>query len=213
VILRADSIVKRFEARPILRGATLEIAPGEGVLLTGPNGSGKTTLARILATLLDADGGEVRLDGRPVAKERRAARRAIGFATHQPLLYTGLTPAENLTFFGTLAGIPGARERARRLLERLQMAAFADTPLAHFSRGMLQRVVLARALLGEPGILILDEPYAGLDDEGVAILNRLVAEAGERGAGILLVAHDRERAAPIVTRTCRMRDGRVEDAA
>jgi ABC-type multidrug transport system ATPase subunit len=213
VILRAHAIAKRFESRAILREVNLSIGPGEGVLLSGANGSGKTTFARILATLLQPDRGQLELDGAPLAANRTAARRSIGFATHRPLLYLGLTPVENLVFFGELAGVSRARERAVALLDRFEMGPFRDTPLVNFSRGMLQRIVLSRALLGDPAILILDEPYAGLDDEGVAILNRLVGEARGRGAGALVIAHDRERAASIVTRSCRLKDGRIEAAA
>ena len=212
MILRADSIRKRFDERTILAGASLTLAPGEVVLLSGANGSGKTTFARILATLLPPDDGEVLWDDEPVAERRRAARRAIGFATHHSLLYSGLTPMENLEFFGTLAGVAGARAAAAALLERFGMSEFAHVPLTTFSRGMLQRVVLARALLNNPSVLILDEPYAGLDPEGVSALNALLGEMRERGAATLLVGHDRDRAASITTRAVRLDRGRIEAA-
>ena len=212
VVLRAESLLKRFGSRVILAGVTLEVLPGEAVLLTGANGSGKTTLARILATLLPPDAGRVTLDGESVDRRPAAARRRMGFASHAPLLYPGLTPAENLRFFGRLSGVADAERRARALLDRLGLSAFSDVPMTHFSRGMLQRVALSRALLPEPPILILDEPYAGLDDEGVRTVNELIAEARARNAATLLVAHDQERAAPVVTRRMRMSEGRCEPA-
>jgi ABC-type multidrug transport system ATPase subunit len=213
VTLTARDIEKRFEHRPILRKASLEIRPGEVVLLRGANGSGKTTFARILSTTLQADAGAVTLDGVPVGRSLRAARRMIGFASHRPLLYLGLTPIENLEFFGRLSGIPDARIRAGRLLERFGLGAFADHTVERFSRGMLQRVALIRALLAAPRVLILDEPYAGLDDEGTATLNGLLAEARDGGAGALVISHDHERAAPVLTCVRALRNGVIEAAA
>jgi ABC-2 type transport system ATP-binding protein len=212
VTLRAESVRKRFDERTVLAGASLTLEPGEVVLLSGANGSGKTTFARILATLLPPDDGEVLWDDVPVGERRRAARRAIGFATHHSLLYTGLTPAENLEFFGDLAGVPGPRAAAAALLARFGMAEFAHTPLTTFSRGMLQRVALARALLNNPRVLILDEPYAGLDPEGVSALNSALAEGRERGTATLVVGHDRDRAASVTTRAVRLERGRIEAA-
>ncbi len=208
--LAARDIGKRFERRVVLRKASLELHPGEIVLLRGTNGSGKTTFARILATALAADSGTVTLDGDAVRNKLGPARRSIGFTTHRPLLYLGLTPLENLEFFGRLAGVSDARRRAERLLARFGLEGFAKTPVERFSRGMLQRVVLGRALLPEPRFLILDEPYAGLDEEGTATLNSLLAEARGRGTGALLVSHDRERLVPGITRECVIRDGRIE---
>jgi heme exporter protein A len=211
VSLRAEAVRKRFDERTVLAGASLALEPGEVVLLSGANGSGKTTFARILSTLVAPDDGEVSIDDLPVGERRSAARRAIGFTTHLPLLYETLTPMENLEFFGRLAGVAGARSKAGALLERFGMTAFANFPLHTFSRGMLQRVVLSRALLHDPRYLILDEPYAGLDSEGAGTLNAVLREAIARGAAALLIGHDPERAA-IATRSVRMDRGRIEAA-
>jgi heme exporter protein A len=213
VVLRAHGIRKRFETRWVLRDAALTLGAGEVVLLAGRNGSGKTTLARVLATLLEPDSGEIQFDGQPLRKVRRAARRAIGFASHRPLLYLGLTPLENLTLFGRLGGVREPAHRASELLERLQMSAFARKPVERFSRGMLQRIALARAFLGEPRLLLLDEPYTGLDDEGTAALNGLISEAKGRGAAALVISHDRERLGPLRTRLCSMEEGVVTERA
>jgi heme ABC exporter ATP-binding subunit CcmA len=207
--LVARDLEKRFDGRAVLRKASLELTPGEILLLEGRNGSGKTTLARILATALREDRGEVTLDGTPVRTRLRAARRAIGFLTHRPLLYLGLTPLENLEFFGRMAGLVDARSHAETLLARFGLTEFARIPMEHFSRGMLQRVALGRALLNDPRVLILDEPYAGLDEPGVATLNEMLREAKGQGAAILVVSHDRERVQPLMTRACSLRDGAV----
>lgn len=208
MILRAEGIGKRFDTRVVLRDASIEIAPGSVTLLLGANGSGKTTLAAILATLLHPDEGALRADEEPWARRRKTVRRAIGYASHQPLLYRGLTPLENLTFFGGLSGVVAPGQRAMELLERLGMAPFARSPVERFSRGMLQRVVIARALLADPAVLILDEPYAGLDESGVATVNELLAAARDRGAGALVVTHEEAHLADLATRVLRMENGR-----
>ena len=208
--LGARGIEKRFSSRPVLRGASIELGPGEIVLLRGANGSGKTTFARILATTLAADAGTVTLDGEPVQRRIGSARRAIGFVSHRPLLYLGLTPLENLEFFGRLAGVADARLRAERLLHQFGLTPFARTPMERFSRGMLQRVALIRALLPSPGVLILDEPYAGLDDEGSSTLNALLEEARGRGAASLVISHDRDRITPLTTRERELKHGVIE---
>jgi heme exporter protein A len=212
VILRAEGIQKRFEARSVLLDATIEIAPGGIHLLLGANGSGKTTLANILATLLAPDRGRITVDGEPIARRRAAARRAIGFASHRPLLYLGLTPLEKHSFFGGLAGDPRPARRAMDLLERLGMAPFARSPGERFYRGKLQRIELARALMTEPRVLLLDEPYTGLDEEGVAVVNDVLREARERGAGSLVITHEPERVRALATRVSRLEGGRIEAA-
>jgi heme exporter protein A len=211
VSLSAHDIQKRFGPRPVLRGATVTLRPGEVSLLVGANGSGKTTLARILATALQPDRGRLLLDDVPVSRRLALVRRAIGFASHRPLLYLGLTPLENLTFFGRLSGLKDARPRALGALQRFGMAPFVDVPVERFSRGMLQRIALLRALLPEPRVLVLDEPYTGLDDEGTRVLNGALAEARDRGAALLVISHDPERVTALAPRRHRMHDGRVEE--
>ena len=213
MILRAEGIQKRFDRHVVLRDAAIEIGPGSVTLLLGANGSGKTTFAGILATLLSPDRGAVTIDGAPVQRARKAARRAIGYASHRPLLYLGLTPLENLSFFGGLAGVASPDRRAMELLERLGMGPHARSPVERFSRGMVQRIVLARALLTDPKILLLDEPYTGLDEAGVAVVNEVLRDARDRGAGTLVITHEPERVRPLATRVLLLRDGRVEEAA
>lgn len=212
MILKAEAVTKRFDDRPVLSRASLTLEPGQIVHLAGPNGSGKTTLARILGTLLPPDEGEILVDDVPLAERRSQTRRMIGFASHAPLLYLSLTPVENLEFFATLAGARDGRRRALALLERFGLDRAAHRPLAHFSRGMLQRVVLCRALLLDPELLILDEPYAGLDDAGILVVNQVLSEIQKQGRTALLIAHDKERGGGVITRTVRLRNGRVEDA-
>ncbi|MGE5176607.1 MAG: ABC transporter ATP-binding protein [Hyphomicrobiales bacterium] len=209
MILRAESVQKRFERRWVLRDASLALDPGEIVLLMGANGSGKTTFAQIVATLLQPDRGSIRFEGEPLEKRRQAARRRIGFASHRPLLYLGLSPLENLAFFGRLAGVRDPERRALGLLDRFRLSEFARTPIERFSRGMLQRVALSRAFLAAPRLLVLDEPYAGLDDEGSATLNAMLTEAKADGAATLVISHDTERLGALRTRLCRMEEGRV----
>jgi len=153
----------------------------------------------------------VRFDGAPLRKRRHEARRALGFVSHRPLLYLGLTPLENLSLFGRLAGVREAVGRASDLLDRFGMTPFARTPVERFSRGMLQRVALARAFLAEPRLLLLDEPYTSLDEDGAAELNALIGAARDRGAASLVISHDRERLGALPTRVCALRQGTVAE--
>jgi heme exporter protein A len=187
-LLEARGITRAFGAQRALRGVDLRLGPGEAVAVAGPNGAGKTTLLRILAGLMRPTTGEVRLaDGR--TPRDPAARRRVGLLSHQSFLYDDLTARENLHFTGRLYGLGDLAARASRALEEAGLAARADDPVRQLSRGMLQRVAIARALLHEPDILLLDEPFTGLDVPSAARLRGFLAAQRAAGRGLVIVTH------------------------
>jgi len=180
------------------------VAAGERVAVVGGNGAGKTTLLRLLATVVRPDSGELRLFGLDAARRRAELRPRIGWLAHQPGLYPALTALENLEFFCTLHGLP--RSRAGECLALLGVAADARRPAAELSRGRQQRLALARSLLHDPELWVLDEPDSSLDAEGRQLLSRL---AGDRT--LVIATHDRELAATLGARLVELREGRLVD--
>jgi heme exporter protein A len=166
-VIRARNLGKRFGDRRVLRGIDLEVPRGGFLLVTGPNGSGKTTLLRLLAGLAAPTEGEV---------EVAVERGRLGFLAHEPLVYRELTAIENLELYGRLYRVPERRERIGMLLERFGLWEQRHDRVASYSRGMTQRLALCRALLHEPELLVLDEPFAALDADGAALLDRELAE-------------------------------------
>jgi heme exporter protein A len=168
---------------------SLAVPAGRVQLVVGPNGCGKSTLARLAAGLLKASKGTVRVERRD-PRIHAAARRRIGLVAHQSLLYDDLTPRENLEFTARLYGLADAKARIDDLLDRLVIGRERDVAVRRLSRGMTQRAALARALLHDPTLLILDEPFTGLDAPSVARLVALLDAAREHGAALLVVSHD-----------------------
>jgi heme exporter protein A len=167
-------VVRRFGERTALRGVDLEVAAGETVLVTGANGAGKTTLLRVLATVLRASEGDVEVAGHALPSQARAARSLVGYAGHDPLVYPGLTARENLELYAALYDLDAGSVPAA--LDRVGLADRAGDLAAELSRGMLQRLSLARCTLHGPALLLLDEPTASLDADGLEVLDRLLAE-------------------------------------
>jgi heme exporter protein A len=159
--LQLDGLTRNYGERSALSDVSLTLPAGATLVVFGPNGAGKTTLLRILATLLRPHEGEVRVLGRPLPTEGWAVRGRIGLLGHEPLLYRELSARENLHFHARLHGVGAAR--VRELLEAVGMTHRAEEPLRELSRGMMQRVAVARAVLQDPELLLLDEPYANLD--------------------------------------------------
>ncbi len=183
-----SEVSKRYGAQWALRKVSLQIAAGELVLLRGPNGSGKSTLLRIAATLTRPSTGEVRYSnaGR---KDPRDAKARIGLVAHSTLLYDDLSAAENLRFFGSLFGLSDAGRRAEAALESVGLAERRDGLVRTLSRGMRQRLSLARALLHGPGLLLLDEPATGLDQEARNWLEHTLAGLHAAGCTVLMSTH------------------------
>jgi ABC-type multidrug transport system ATPase subunit len=182
-VIRARGIERRFGRRRVLAGIDLDVTPGEFLLVTGPNGSGKTTLLRVLAGLAAPTRGSLEVD---------VDRGRMGYLAHEPLVYRELTAAENLDLFGRLYRVPERRERIGMLLERFGLWDARNERVSLYSRGMTQRLALCRTLLHDPDLLVLDEPFAALDEDGAALLDReLGALAGART--LVVSTHEPQR--------------------
>ena len=205
-LFEADRVTRRYREVPVVDEVSLTVAAGEIVALLGPNGAGKTTLIRMAATLARPSSGTVRYRGVELKHAVPAARGWIGFASHQSLLYPELTVRENLNFHRRLHG---ARTDIGALLETHGLAPVADVPARHLSRGTAQRATLARALLHQPDLLLLDEPFAGLDGAARERLAGMVRAARERGAAVLFATHDVGRAVELADRALVLQRGRV----
>jgi ABC-type multidrug transport system ATPase subunit len=188
-VIAARGLGRSFGEKRVLRDLDLDVAERELVLVTGPNGSGKSTLLALCAGLLAPTAGEL---------EVAVDRGRIGYLAHEPLVYRELTALENLELYGRLYRVPERRERIGMLLERFGLWESRRSPVASFSRGMQQRLALCRALLHEPALLLLDEPYAGLDDAGAELLDAELGDLAGRRT-LLLATHDPGRVDRLAT--------------
>jgi heme exporter protein A len=200
MMISTRKLTKRFGHRAVLRGIDLEVAEGEFVGLLGPNGAGKTTLLRVLASLARPSAGAVNVAGNALPGQAAAVRRQIGVLSHHPLLYGDLSAEQNLAFFGRLYALADLDRRMAEALALVGLAARRRDVVRTFSRGMQQRLAIARALLHDPQVLLLDEPYTGLDQDASAMLDKVLAEVAGQGRTVLMTSHDLARAAALCTR-------------
>lgn len=211
--LNASQITKYFGHRAIVKNANLTISPGEVVAIFGPNGAGKTTLIKILATLLRPTSGTLEIEGKDAIADYAVVRNLLGVIVHEHLAYPTLTPFENLKFFGQMYGVEHLDTRCKTLLDEVGLQRFLHEPLHIFSRGMTQRFMIARALLHNPSILLLDEPFSGLDAAAKQfVLNRITQEQ-DNEKSILVTTHNIELGYQVGTRFMFMIDGELEDIA
>lgn len=208
-MIKIKGLVKNYGLNPILRGVNLHVRPGEFVSLVGPNGAGKTTLIRIVATLLKPTAGEVSVGGWPTPQYADRVRRHIGLVSHQALLYSDLSAAENLAFFARLYRLDAPVERVARALKEVGLVARQRDPVSTFSRGMVQRLAIARATLHEPDVLLLDEPYTGLDQDAARLLDALLRRETDNGRTILMITHDLVHGLDLCDRISILNRGRI----
>jgi heme ABC exporter ATP-binding subunit CcmA len=207
--LEIKGLKKSYSLKPILRGIDVGLDQGECMALLGVNGAGKTTLLRILACLIKPGAGTVLIDGFDIVQEAQHIRHIVGFVGHQPNLYDDLTVLENLLFFGRMYSVQQTHERAISLLQQVGLARRAGERVGTLSRGQLQRLSLVRALLHSPQLLLLDEPDAGLDDEGIELLEELLQEHTKRGGTTVFTTHNFDRAVKLSDRICMLGRGQV----
>ncbi|MDW8098836.1 MAG: heme ABC exporter ATP-binding protein CcmA [Anaerolineae bacterium] len=202
-------LVKAFGRKIVLRGIDLDIPAGQTLVLFGPNGAGKTTLIRILATLSKATAGQVFVNETDLFRAGHELRRYIGLVSHTPLLYDMLTGEENLRFYARMYDLRDAEARIAAVLEQVGLMHRRRDPVRTYSRGMVQRLAIARAILHDPPILLLDEPDTGLDQQAAEMLHHLIRKLGGEHRTILMTTHNLERGLEWADRVALLVNGRI----
>ena len=205
-LLEATGLARAFGARRAVDGVDFALGAGEALALFGPNGAGKTTLLRLLAGLLKPGAGSARIAGERLPATRARAR--VGLISHRTMLYDALSAFENVAFAARLHGVPDVDRATRAALEALRVADRADVPVRALSRGLQQRVAIARAIVHAPDVLLADEPYTGLDEQGAAALTGLLRERRAAGAALVVVTHHLHEGLAVASQAAIMRRGR-----
>lgn len=208
VAVAVDGLVKQFGDRRALDGASFSLPAGAFLSIFGPNGAGKTTLLRILATLSRPTRGSVRLLGIDALEEPERLRSRIGLISHKSMLYGDLTAAENLAFFSSLYNGAPDRGRINELLRLVELDHRRNDAVRTFSRGMQQRLSIARALVNDPDLVLLDEPYSGLDPHAVELFDQLIGRV-RQGRTFIMVSHDLEKGFDMCTHALVLARGQV----
>ncbi len=209
--LTLTDVTRNFGRRRALNRVSLSVRAGEMIALLGPNGAGKSTLLSIVATLIAPTSGSITYGDLPLAKAGSALRARIGLLGHDLYIYPELTPAENLRFFGRVYGLRELDARIDRALSRADLLHRRDDPVSGFSRGMRQRLALERALLHDPRLVLLDEPFTGLDDAATHALRERLASLRQAGCIVLVITHDLETIDGIADRAVMLQNGRMID--
>ncbi len=205
--IRVRAVSKFFGDYPALRGVDLEVQPGQVIGLLGRNGAGKTTMLRILAGLSTPTSGEVSFPASGTQASDR--RRHVGVVGHGTWIYDELTATENLRFFCSLYGVSDPGPVVQRWLRRVGLERFRNSRAAEYSRGMRQRLTIARAFLHEPHILLLDEPWTALDDRATQLLSSLIVEAKAAGRTVVICSHQLTEAISVADEVALLHRGRV----
>lgn len=208
-MIEVRGLTKTYGLLPVLRGVNLTVEAGEFVTLVGANGAGKSTLLTILATLAKPTDGTVKIGGWPLPQQANRVRRHIGLVSHQSLLYRDLSAEENLQFYARLYQLQDRDALVEAALRRVGLSVRARDPVRTFSRGMKQRLTIARATLHAPDVLLLDEPYTGLDQDASRLLDELLLREKEFGRTILLITHNLLRGFNLSDRVAILSRGKI----
>jgi heme exporter protein A len=192
-VIKAEGIYKKIGNKEILRGIDLYLQEGEFVTVLGPNGAGKTTLLKVLAMLTKPSAGKLTIGGVPVEDNMVEMRGCIGVISHNTFLYDKLTAFENLRFYGEMYQVKNLKERIHQVIEEVGLQYSLADPVRTFSRGMQQRLSIARAILHDPKVLFLDEPYTGLDQHAIGILNKVLFQLNRDKRTIFMITHNYEQ--------------------
>jgi heme exporter protein A len=210
-MIEIKKLTKQADNKRILSGVDLSIKKGETVAILGPNGAGKSTLLKVLATLIKPTSGLIKINGMDLKKNHIKIKKIMGYLPHSSLLYDHYSPLENLVFFGNIYGVNNVEQRAIELVKAVGLSFFLNEPVKNFSRGMIQRIAIARAIVHEPEILLLDEPHTGLDQGAISILNNVILSMKHKGTTTLMVTHDFKQAAEICDRIIIVKNGKIVD--
>jgi len=204
-----QGLTKSFGNQLALKGVDLEVMQGESVVIFGPNGAGKTTLIKVLATIMNPSSGKVLIDGLNLKNDAENIRRRIGVVTHQTFLYSSLTGYENMKFYSRMYDVPETEARISEVAAMVEMTSRLHDRVGTLSRGMQQRLSIARSLLHKPAVMLLDEPETGLDQQAVSILREALQTEDEGKRTIILTTHNLERGLELGDRLLILDQGRV----
>ena len=208
-MIEITNVTKEYGLTPVLRGVNLQVEAGKFTTLVGANGAGKTTLLRSVATLAKASGGSVKVGGWQLPDYADKVRQHIGLVSHQSLLYGDLSAEQNLTFFAKLYGLQDGAERVQAVLKQVGLQVRQRDAVRTYSRGMVQRLTIARATLHQPDVLLLDEPYTGLDQEAAFLLDELLLREKTAGRTILLITHNLQRGLHLADEVAILHKGKI----
>ena len=207
--IEARGLVKKFGYKTALRNVDIVLAEGDSLALFGPNGAGKSTLIQVLCSLLQPTSGSVRIAGYDARRDREALHQIIGLIGHQTFLYPDLTAYENLKFYGTMYGVTQLNDRIKEVLGLVGLSGYRNDTVQNFSRGMQQRLSIGRAIIHDPMIMFLDEPFTGLDQQGSEDFIKLISRFRNRGKTVIMASHHLHLGIELCDRAAILKSGKI----
>ncbi len=207
--IEAKGLVKKFGHKTALRSVDISLKEGDSLALFGPNGAGKSTLIQVLCSLLLPTSGSVRIAGYEAPRDREALHQIIGLIGHQTFLYPDLTANENLKFYGAMYGVARLKDRIPEVLDLVGLSAYRNDVVQSFSRGMQQRLSIGRAIIHDPMILFLDEPFTGLDQQGSEDFLKLILQFRDQGKTVIMASHQLHLGLELCDRAAILKSGKI----